>query len=214
MTPQLSARLDEILERSRSIGFLGPGPLYTHLRNALGFSEAVPQKSSVLDLGAGGGVPGLPLLVDRGDLSVTLVDASRRRTEFLEDATERLARVDPSIEERVRVVRGRAEELASCVEYRGCFDAVVSRSFGPPAVTAECARPFLRTGGVLVVSEPPDLSAVTDERWPDGPLSELGMRFDRAYRCQGSGYAVLEALGECPVLLPRRTGVAARRPIY
>ena len=56
--------------------------------------------------------------------------------------------------DRVEVWCGRAERLGRDAHRRGAFDAVVSRGFGAPAITAECAAPFLRVGGQLVVSEP------------------------------------------------------------
>lgn len=211
MSPQLAARLDEVLEESRASGLLGPGSCDVHVSNALGFSEAVPRRSVVLDLGSGGGVPGLPLLVRRSDLRVTLLDAARRRTEFLTASLSQLAQVEASIRQRARIIRGRAEELATHDGLRESFDVVVARSFGPPAVTAECARPFVRSGGLVIVSEPP---VADPARWPAEPLAELGLRVSGFYRSHGNGFAVLESVGECPPGLPRRSGVASRRPAY
>lgn len=209
--PVLIDRLDEVLASSRERGLLGPGDPEVHVRNALGFARAIESGAGVVDLGSGGGVPGLALLVHRPDLRVVLLDSARRRTDFLSEGLAALAEVDPGIDGRAEVVWGRAEDLARDKEYFGRFEVVVSRSFGRPAVAAECARPFLCPGGRLIVSEPP---APDDGRWPPAPLKGLGLRISEFYRFNKSGFVVLEAIGDCPDGLPRRTGVAERRPEF
>jgi 16S rRNA (guanine527-N7)-methyltransferase len=210
-SPKLLDRLNEVLASSRERGLLGPGDPDVHVRNALGFASAIGTDANVVDLGSGGGVPGLVLLVRRPDLRVVLLDSARRRIDFLRGALAALADVDPGIDDRAEVLWGRAEDLARDQEHRDRFEVVVSRSFGRPAVTAECARPFLCSGGRLIVSEPP---APDCGRWPPASLERLGLRLAESYRFDNSGFVVLEALGDCPDGLPRRTGVAERRPAF
>lgn len=210
-SPMLVHRLNRVLAASRDRGLLGPGDPAVHIRNALGFAGAIGTGASVVDLGSGGGVPGLALLVHRPDLRVVLLDSARRRIDFLTEALRALGEVDPGIDNRAEVQWGRAEDVARVPENRGRFEVVVSRSFGPPAVAAECARPFLRAGGSLIVSEPPE----PDEgRWPSAPLEGLGLRVLESYRFNNNGFVVLEACGDCPEGLPRRAGVAERRPAF
>lgn len=144
-------RLIEELERSQRLGFLGPAPVDAHLAHARGFAVAVEAPPTrFLDLGSGGGVPGLVLAELWPGAQAVLLEAGERRCGFLREAVGRLG-----LDGRVAVVRQRAEEAGRSPTWRGGFDLVVARSFGPPAVTAECAAPFLRVGGRLVVSEPP-----------------------------------------------------------
>ncbi|MGZ4710399.1 MAG: RsmG family class I SAM-dependent methyltransferase, partial [Acidimicrobiales bacterium] len=145
-----------VLERSRDLGFLGPGPVEPHIEHARRFSAALtgPRPARALDLGSGGGLPGLVLILAWPSTVWCLLDANQRRTDFLTDAVDELGVAD-----RVTVVRGRAEEVAHDPAHRGRFDLVVARSFGKPAVTAECAAGFLVVGGMLVVSEPPSEAA-------------------------------------------------------
>lgn len=209
--PILLDRLNEVLAASRERGFLGPGDPEVHIQNALGFASAIGTGADVVDLGSGGGVPGLALLARRPDLRVVLLDSARRRTDFLTEALVALAEVDPGIEGRSEVVWGRAEDLARDQKNRGRFEVVVARSFGRPAVVAECARPFLCSGGRLIVSEPP---AADEARWPVASLEVLGLRVAEFYRSANSGFVVLEAVGDCPDGLPRRAGVAERKPAF
>ena len=88
---------------------------------------------------------------------------------------------------------------------------MVTRSFGAPAVTPECAAGFLRSpGGRLLVSEPPD----DEQRWPEEGLSALSLRL--AERRSGDGWTVqvLELVGELDERYPRRTGVPGKRPLF
>lgn len=126
------------------------------------------------------------------------------RVQFLVEAVAALA-----LDDRVSAVAARAE-TAGRGDLRGRFDLVVSRSFGPPAVTAECAAPLLRIGGRLIVAEPP---GGNPGRWdPDG-LASLGMAAVRAIT-EPSALQVLEQVGPCPARYPRRVGVPAKRPLF
>ncbi len=191
------------LERARTLGFLGPGPVADHLEHTMGFLDALGEVvGSVLDLGSGGGVPGLIIGIARPDLTLVLVDATAKRCRFLEEAVATLAL-------SARVVEGRAEVLGHG-ELRGSVDAVVARSFGAPAPTAECAAPFLRIGGILVVSEPPTPAA---DRWPDAGLAEVGLA--RGPRSASSPVMqTLRQVALCPAPLPRRDGQPAKRPLF
>jgi 16S rRNA (guanine527-N7)-methyltransferase len=148
------------------------------------------------------------------DQPAVLVEASLRRSRALERAVTRLG-----WSERVTVLRDRAEEVGRSGRWRASQQAVVARSFGAPAVVAECAAPLLAPGGILVVSEPPpdrhrrDATAGNPDRWPPGPLAELGLEPVGFF--QGEfGYQVLTQDHACPNRFPRRTGVPGKRPLY
>ena len=136
-------------------------PVDEQIRHALGFAAIVEdrlgrQPTSVIDLGTGGGVPGLVLLSCWTEARVVLLDSNERRTEFLSETIDSW-----SAAPRGEVLRGRAEELGHQGDLRECFEVVTSRSFGIPALTAECGAAFLAPGGWMVVSEPPDVAPGT-----------------------------------------------------
>jgi 16S rRNA (guanine527-N7)-methyltransferase len=128
-----------------------------------------------------------------------LLDAGDRRATFLTDAIETL-----DLGDRVQIVQMAAEEAGRDHRWRARFDLVVARGFGPPAVVAECAAPFLRQGGRLVVSEPP---AAEPSRWPREALAELGLA-----DLGGTTVRILLQERVAPEEVPRRAGVPARRP--
>ena len=201
-----------MLEEARRFGFLGPGPVEAHLDHAEGFAAAIEsgdsgfQWSRAVDLGSGGGVPGLALALALPDSRWLLVDAAQRRAAFLRAAVEELDLAD-----RVEVATIRAEELGRQPEHRGAYQVVVARGFGPPAVTAECAAPLLEVSGRGIVSEPPEGEP---ERWPTEGLVALGMTPGAAVRAAGASFQVLEQRAPCPERYPRRVGIPGKRPLF
>jgi 16S rRNA (guanine527-N7)-methyltransferase len=195
-----------VLEESKRRGFLGPGPVETHVARALDGSDLVANgPSRALDLGSGGGIPGLPLALIRPEMHWVLLDGSETRATFLREAVGALG-----LGERVEVVAARAEVAAHQDGLRGTFGLVVARSFGPPAVTAECAAPFLLVGGHLIVAEPP---GGDDRRWPADDLRKLGLKPVRTI-VEPSAFQVLQQIETCPDRYPRRVGVPAKRPLF
>lgn len=205
------AALLEILEEARTLGLLGPAPARRQLEHAIDLAQAIGDFSGrMLDLGSGGGVPGL-VLFDRWSAATgALLDAQRRRCEFLERAVRSLG-----VEDRVEVRCGRAEVLAREAELREGFDMVVARSFGPPPVTAECAVGFLRPGGTLVVTEPPETDEPEREaRWDVTGLAELGFGPAVPIRAGEAGAVRLVVSGAVSDRWPRRDGMPAKRPLW
>lgn len=194
----------EVLRRSQELGFLGPGPVEPHIDHARAFLRALVPigPSRALDLGSGGGLPGLVLALETPAVEWVLLDASERRTAFLDRAV-----ADLGLGDRVTVVRDRAE-AAGHGPLRAAFDVVVSRSFGPPAMTAECGGAFLRQGGSLLVSEPPVPDA--DERWPAAGLARLGL----VRGALDGGIQRVDLGDPWPDAFPRRWNAVVKRPLW
>jgi 16S rRNA (guanine527-N7)-methyltransferase len=146
---------------------LGNRPVAEVIEHARAFVAALTTVvGTVVDLGAGGGVPGLVIAIDRPDLRLVLVDRRATRTDHLRRLVRRLG-----IEDRVDVMTADVTTVAVAA------DAAVARSFGPPATTLTAARGVVRPGGVIIVSEPP---VVTPSRWPADVLATLGLTAELA----------------------------------
>jgi 16S rRNA (guanine527-N7)-methyltransferase len=200
---------------ARALRFLGPGPLDPQVRHAQGFTAIArrlsgPGSAQLVDLGSGGGLPGLVVATEWPDASVALLEANGRRAAFLRRAVERL-----DLEGRVSVLEERAEVCGREPGLRAGFDGVLARSFGRPAVLAECAAPLLRVGGWLLVSEPPrtDPEDGQDVRWPAEPLRQLGLEPAEVIH-EGFEYRTLRQREPCPDRFPRRNGVPAKKPLF
>ena len=207
MLPSLFlALLLSVLETVKGEGALGPGPVEEHLDHALAWAGVLPEPERFIDLGSGGGLPGLVLATVFPRSEALLLDAKVRRTESLERSVGILGLAD-----RVRIHLDRSEEAGRDPRFRGAFDLVVARGFGPPPATAEAAAPFLRAGGILSVSEPPEARS---DRWPDAGLAELGLGPAEVIRADTAGFMVARMAGVCPDRYPRRIGVPEKRPLW
>ena len=149
-------------------------------------------EGSIVDVGSGGGAPGVPLAWALPDREVVLLEASRRKCDFLEEATREFP--------NVRVMRGRAEEQAP-----EQFGVAVAKALAPPPVALEWCLPLVRTGGaaVLFVGPSADAGAVA------GAAAQLGGGVPEAL----PGLLVVEKTGPTPAGFPRRVGLARKRPL-
>ncbi|MGO9912579.1 MAG: 16S rRNA (guanine(527)-N(7))-methyltransferase RsmG [Acidimicrobiales bacterium] len=222
-------RVRRILTDARELGLLGPSPLDDQIEHSLAFADVINSESgtsadsfspppptlSILDLGSGGGVPGLLLAIALPCAQVTLLDGSTRRAGWLS-----LAVADLDLVSRVNVVCERAETFGRRVGARGAYDAITSRSFGPPAVVAECSAPLLRVGGYLVVSEPPTEEVTgaransLKDRWPDVGIAQFGFGPAVGRSARGRHFAELELVVAAPEYYPRRVGIPQKRPRF
>jgi len=198
-----------VLDRARTLGFLGPGPVDAHIEHARGFgltAEAAlgraPQRA--LDLGPGGGIPGLVLADRWPETSVILVESSRRRSEHLRRAVDELGWTG-----RVKVLHERAELVARDPDYREGVELVTARSFAEPAATAEIAAGLVSVGGFAAVSEPPDERT---DRWPPAELEALGFDPPQFVEQVVGHFVVVAKRNPAPHDVPRGVGRPGKRP--
>jgi 16S rRNA (guanine527-N7)-methyltransferase len=156
------AELIAVLADAQRLGFLGSRPVDEVVEHARSFVDAIDDcRGRLLDVGSGGGVPGLVVARSRPDLEVVLLDRREKRTDVLERAVRKLG-----LSERVAVVCADADSVAS-----SSFDVVTARGFGPPERTLRLGVRLARAGGVVVISEPPG-----GDRWEPQLLDDLGVR--------------------------------------
>ena len=194
------------LEKSREYGFLSPQPVDVQYRHAVEFINLIPTlEGKVLDLGAGGGLPGLVILAET-DVNLTALDSMKKRTNFLELVSEK-----SDLTDRFKIVNGRAEELARESELEGTFDLVVARGFGPPTYTAECAARFLKVGGTLAVSGRP---IDEHERWDENGLSKLGLSFQKVSESENAHVAIISKTKVTAQSYPRKHSSIRKSPLW
>jgi 16S rRNA (guanine527-N7)-methyltransferase len=165
LTPDNRVKLIDALGDAQRIGMLGDRPLDEVVEHSLGFVAALPpQCLTLVDLGSGGGDPGLVIAMACPNLQITLVDRRAKRTDLLVRLVGRLG-----IRDRVEVLEADVEDLPGRFPGRH-WDVVTSRGFGPPDYTARLGSPLLVPGGHMLVSEPPDSNG---SRWAGVPDVDL-----------------------------------------
>lgn len=110
----------------------------------IGSSSMFKLSSNIIDIGTGGGFPGLPLKIINNDKKITLLDSLKKRTDFLKDVVEKLNLDD------VEIIHGRAEDYGKDKLYREKYDMCVSRAVAPLNVLSEYCLPFVKVGGYFV----------------------------------------------------------------
>ena len=184
----------EVLEQARRHGHLGPGPVVDQLEQARRFGRHVRRPYAIaVDLGAGGGIPGLVLATDDGPARWLLVDRRSARVDDLVRAIGRLG-----LGERVSARAIDAVDLGRDPAWRGHVDLVTARSLGAPPEVAELSAPLLRVGGQLLVSEPPGAGG---DRWPSEGLRRVGLQLDSPTL---PGLASFTQVEVCPPRYARR----------
>jgi 16S rRNA (guanine527-N7)-methyltransferase len=144
----------------------------------------------IVDVGSGGGAPGIPLAVALPEREVTLLEANGRKCEFLRQWAPPNA----------RVVQGRAEE-----QEIDAYGVAVAKALAPPPVAAEWCLPLVRPGGAAILWVGPTADAAAVARVAE----QLGGRLAES----PPGFLVLRKEEPTPPGFPRRTGVARKRPL-
>lgn len=172
-----------------------------HLDDALA-AVAVVGEGPVVDVGSGGGSPGLPLAVARPDLRVDLLEAQRRRCAFL-------ARVSEDVP-NARVVCARAEEHGRGPG-REAYGTAVAQALAPPPVALEWCLPLVRSGGRVVL-----LTGGVDLDRAAVAASEVGGGTPHLLPLAGSrrrALLIVPKVAATPDRFPRRPGAARKRPL-
>jgi 16S rRNA (guanine527-N7)-methyltransferase len=171
--------------------------------------SALPRSGRVIDIGTGGGVPGLVLAVVRPDLDFTLTDSASKKTKWVEEMVRTLGL------ENVMVVTRRLELLGREEGFRESFEVVTAKALAALNVLSEFAVPLLKVGGRLVAYKGPALvEEISEARYA---LQELGAR---VHRCHGfqvgakqTTVCEIEKVRPTAEKYPRRDGVPQKKPL-
>jgi 16S rRNA (guanine527-N7)-methyltransferase len=214
---------DRLLAENQRAGLTSSGTdreaIYRrHFAESLALLEAlevrgeVPDAARIIDVGSGGGFPGIPIAIVRPQHHVTLLEATAKKADFLRAMAAEL------VLDNVTVVQARAEEAGRDPEHRESYDLVLARALAPLPVLIEITVPFLKVGGL--VAAPKGSAAPREIGEATHALAELGSEIVE------TGPLVVEGgVGPVPTLIlirkhaatveryPRRTGIPKKRPL-
>ncbi|PZD73877.1 Ribosomal RNA small subunit methyltransferase G [Acaryochloris thomasi RCC1774] len=171
----------------------------------------LPDDCRVIDIGSGGGFPGLPVAIACSAWQVSLLDATRKKMAFLETVAQALGLAN------VKVICDRAESLGQDPAHRQQYDLALIRAVGPASVCAEYALPLLKLRGIAVLYR---------GQWSEdeagalrAALEQLGGEIveTRRFKLPVSGgerhYLYLQKQQETSQKFPRRVGLPVKRPL-
>lgn len=175
--------------------------------------EPLLEADRLIDVGSGGGLPGVPLAIACPSLQAVLAESIGKKARFLEEASARVP-VD-----NLRVANGRVEELARTADYRGSFDIATARAVARLAVVAEYCVPFVGVGGcVISMKARLDAEELSEGRRAAKKLGAsvshvVPVPFIPEVWGKERNLVVFEKVRPTPDLYPRSVGVPAKKPL-
>ena len=187
--------------------------LQKHYIDSLTCAETPEYKaaSTILDLGTGAGFPGIPLAVISPDKEFVLLDSLNKRVRIVAELAEAIGL------KNVRLVHGRAEDLARKPELRERFDLCVSRAVANLATLSELCLPFIKVGGNFIAYKGPDCEQEINAANRAAGL--LGARLERTEHPDPPGFhsghtlVVYGKIRKTPTTYPRKAGTPSREPL-
>jgi len=187
-----------------------------HFVDSLSITECLPSDSlgpgtSLIDVGSGAGLPGVPLKIAFPSASLALLEANGKKAAFLQGLVGALGLEDAG------VVQARAEDAGRRQDLRERFDLVVSRAVAPLEVLVELTLPLCRVGGVVVAQKGEDVKAELDSA--SNGIELLGGGNTRVCTITPPGspmarsLVVIDKVSATPGRFPRRPGIPAKRPL-
>lgn len=166
------------------------------------------REKRVLDVGSGAGFPGLPLLLARPDIRLTLLDSQGKRVRFLEELV-------PLLGVEAECLQARAEEQARLPGYRESYDIVLSRAVARLSLLGELCVPFLKVGGLFLAMKAADCGPELQEALPG--LGTLGaeLQESREFRVGDVTRKILvfKKTGHTPGTYPRKFAQMRKKPL-
>ncbi len=159
----------------------------------------------LIDVGTGGGIPGIPLAIAAPNVHVTLLEATGKKVEFLRAATEALGLTNTT------VVQDRAETIGQDRAHRETYDVAVARAVGHLAMLAELIVPLVRRGGVALAVKGEQAERELAEAGV--ALGKLGGRAAGVAQTPTGRIIVIEKATLTPRTYPRRSGEPKRAPL-
>lgn len=181
-----------------------------HFLDSLGLLTAYDiSGKSVIDVGTGGGFPGVPLKIARPQADMTLLDSTQKKVDFIEAACGDLGI-------HVRCLGGRAEELGLERQYRERYQVAVSRAVARLGILSELCLPLVAVGGVFIALKSQDSDQEIDEA--KRALGQLGGRLAQVsdYTLPGGivrRAVIVEKLSPTPAGFPRRFARIKKAPL-
>ncbi|MGO1369393.1 MAG: 16S rRNA (guanine(527)-N(7))-methyltransferase RsmG [Senegalia sp. (in: firmicutes)] len=174
-------------------------------------TDKIKDNIKIIDIGTGGGFPGIPIKIKNKTTQVVLLDSLNKRIKFLKEVIDKLNLKD------IKAIHGRAEEFGSDKEYREQFDIAVSRAVAPLNILLEYSLPFVRKGGYFISMKGPQIyDEIEDAK---KALKILGGEIEEKFEVKlpfsdiTHVLVVIKKIKQTPTKYPRKAGKPKQTPL-
>jgi 16S rRNA (guanine527-N7)-methyltransferase len=173
--------------------------------------DKVEKAERILDVGTGGGFPGVPMKIVNDKSKIVLLDSLNKRIKFLNEVIKELSL------KNIDAIHGRAEDYAKQKEYREKFDVVVSRAVANMTVLCEFCIPYVKLGGYFVAMKGPSIEAELNEA--KKAITVLGGKIENVANVNIEGsdlnhnLVVIKKIKHTPNKYPRKAGMVTKSPL-
>jgi len=169
----------------------------------------IPQGARILDVGTGAGFPGIPLLIMRPDIDLTMIDSTAKKLKYVENTVNELGLIATTLHTR-------AEEAGQSKEYREKFDFVCSRAVAALNVLCEYCLPFVRQNGLFIAMKGAKAQEEIDAA--KGAIKTLGGKIvaEKSFSLSDGGertLVVIKKISQVPPKYPRPSAQIAKKPL-
>ena len=187
------------------------GIAVTHFADSISVLTAaeMPKGAKVLDVGTGAGFPGIPLLIMRPDLDLTMIDSTAKKLKYVENTVNELGLIATTLHTR-------AEEAGQSKEYREKFDFVCSRAVAALNVLCEYCLPFVRQNGLFIAMKGAKAQEEIDSA--KAAIKLLGGKIiaEKSFSLSDGGertLVVIKKISQIPPKYPRPSAQIAKKPL-
>jgi len=173
--------------------------------------DQLKNAKNIIDIGTGGGFPGIPMKIIKPEINIVLLDSLNKRIKFLDEVIKDLQL------ENIKAIHGRAEDYAQEVQYREKFDIAVSRAVANLTVLSEFCIPYVKVGGYFVAMKGP---AVEEEiKLSKNAIRMLGGKIEHIKKVQiedsdlNHNLVIIKKIAGTNKKYPRKAGMVTRSPL-
>ncbi len=177
-----------------------------HFVDSLAAADLLPEGAACIDVGTGAGFPGVPLLILRPDLKMTLLDSLQKRLGFLDELLRRLGLT-------AELVHARAEDAGRDPKRRERYDVVLSRAVSPLPVLLELTTPFLKPGGTAIAYKGNAAQEIADAARAARLLNVTVSCLDVASGYGARTLVLAKKTAPTPKAYPRKAGTPSKQPL-
>lgn len=173
--------------------------------------EYLKEAKTLIDVGTGGGFPGIPIKILNDNINVVLLDSLNKRINFLNEVISELELKD------IKTIHGRAEDFAKDKDYRESFDIATSRAVANMTVLSEFCIPYVKVGGYFLALKGP---AIEDElKEAKNAIGTLGGKIQEIIEVEiensdiKHNLVIIKKIKATDIKYPRKAGMVTKKPI-